>query len=118
MTNIEGLPDGTAVETTDTKRVYKVVGGAPTWQATCDVGCGNPVTISDWSLDNLDHLRATPVDGASAVDQRGRVYKFACIPHHRFGKHYRFTRGDIQQILQLAQHNPALRHTAGPRIVA
>jgi excisionase family DNA binding protein len=39
------------------------------------------------------------------------------IPHHRFGKHYRFSRDDIRQILHLHQHEPT-RTYERPRIVA
>ncbi|SDD80933.1 helix-turn-helix domain-containing protein [Actinokineospora iranica] len=39
------------------------------------------------------------------------------IPHHRFGKHYRFTRDDVREILRLSRHEPPTRRSR-PRLVA
>jgi excisionase family DNA binding protein len=59
-------------------------------------------------LAELFHLSARTLK-----DQAGA----GAIPHHRFGKHYRFSRTDIQQILHLTQHDPSHRYQR-PRIVA
>jgi excisionase family DNA binding protein len=39
------------------------------------------------------------------------------IPHHRFGKHYRFSRDDVREILRRTQHEAPVRRTR-PRLVA
>ncbi|MEU6620836.1 hypothetical protein ABZ926_08615 [Streptomyces litmocidini] len=65
MTSVYGLADGTLLSTNDTGSVYKMVGGAPVWQETCDapVTCGTPVKVSSWSVDARDHMNARPADG-------------------------------------------------------
>lgn len=37
------------------------------------------------------------------------------LPHHRFGKHYRFSRDDITEILRITKQQPVTR--AGRRLV-
>lgn len=37
------------------------------------------------------------------------------LPHHRFGKHYRFSREDITEILRITKQQPVTR--AGRRLV-
>ncbi|TCO49698.1 helix-turn-helix domain-containing protein [Actinocrispum wychmicini] len=100
-----------------------------------------PVDVPQWSIVLIEHLQilstalkeiahrlpADP-DELLTAEQLAELFHLSArtlkdqagagaIPHHRFGKHYRFSRGDIQQILQLAQHDPTLRHRR-PRIVA
>ncbi|MET9436784.1 hypothetical protein [Streptomyces sp. NPDC006551] len=75
VTSVYGLADGTVLHTTDTKRVYKMVGGAPVWQATCDGGiCGTELRPTSQSV--IDAGPKTPRNGSSAIDQRGRIYIF------------------------------------------
>ncbi|MEV4947824.1 hypothetical protein [Streptomyces sp. NPDC053755] len=76
VTSVHGLADGTLLHTTDTRRIYKMVGGAPVWQATCDGGiCDSPSRPTYQSV--IDAGPKTPRNGSSAIDQRGRVYIFA-----------------------------------------
>ncbi|MGW1178985.1 hypothetical protein ACWD4P_35290 [Kitasatospora sp. NPDC002543] len=75
ITSVVGLPDNTQLIATDTGRVYKMVGGAPVWQATCDDGICQP-TSRPTTQAVIDAGPATPRDGSSAVDQRGNVYLF------------------------------------------
>jgi excisionase family DNA binding protein len=35
------------------------------------------------------------------------------LPHHRFGKHYRFSEDDIAEILRLTKHEPKTRTRRG-----
>jgi excisionase family DNA binding protein len=97
--------------------------------------------LPQWPVVLLDHLQilsaalkeiatrlpADP-DALLTAEQLGEIFQLSprtlkdqagagAIPHHRFGKHYRFSRGDIQHILQQTQHQPAQRHQR-PRIVA
>jgi hypothetical protein len=46
-------------------RTHLFVGGAPLWQDSCaaPVTCGNPVKVSDWSVDARDHMNQRPADG-------------------------------------------------------
>ena len=75
VTDVRGLPDSTLLHTTDTKRVYKMVGGAPVWQSTCDDGiCEGQLRPTSQGVINAGP--ATPRNDATAVDQRGMVYKF------------------------------------------
>ncbi|MGY0231882.1 hypothetical protein [Longispora urticae] len=73
--SVYGLADGTVLHTTDTRRIYKMVGGAPVWQATCDGGICQPQSRPT-RQSVIDAGPATPRNGSSAVDQRGRVYLF------------------------------------------
>ncbi|MEV6524625.1 hypothetical protein AB0M43_21960 [Longispora sp. NPDC051575] len=75
VTSVYGLADGTVLHTTDTRRIYKMVGGAPVWQATCDGGICLPESRPTKQA-VVDAGPAVPRDGSSAVDQRGRVYLF------------------------------------------
>ncbi|WP_449064573.1 hypothetical protein [Planomonospora algeriensis] len=63
------------LHTTDTQRIYKMVGGAPVWQATCADGICQPQSRPT-TQSVIDAGPATPRNGASAVDQRGNVYLF------------------------------------------
>jgi hypothetical protein len=73
VTSVHGLADGTLLHTTDTKRIYKMVGGAPVWQATCDSGiCDSQPRPTYQSV--IDAGPKTPRNGSSAIDQRGRIY--------------------------------------------
>ncbi|MFC7532986.1 hypothetical protein [Actinoplanes sp. GCM10030250] len=75
MTDVRSVADGTVLATTDTKRIYKMVGGAPVWQATCDNGICEPQSRPTTQA-VVNAGPATPRNGSSAVDQRGRVYLF------------------------------------------
>ncbi|GAA3399269.1 hypothetical protein [Streptomyces roseoviridis] len=76
VTSVHGLADGTLLHTTDTRRIYKMVGGAPVWQATCDGGiCDSTPRPTYQSV--IDAGPKVPRNGSSAIDQRGRVYIFA-----------------------------------------
>lgn len=97
--------------------------------------------LPQWPIVLLDHLQilsealkelakrlpADP-DALLTAEQLGELLQLSprtlkdqadagAIPHHRFGKHYRFSRGDIQQILRITQHEPTYR-SQRPRIVA
>ncbi|MBX9420851.1 hypothetical protein [Streptomyces lateritius] len=75
VTDVRGLADGTLLSTTDTGRVYKMVGGAPVWQATCEDGiCASTPRPTTQAV--IDAGPRTPRNGSTAVDQRGRVYLF------------------------------------------
>ncbi|MFC3822088.1 hypothetical protein [Planomonospora venezuelensis] len=75
VTSVHGLADGTVLATTDTKRIYKMVGGAPVWQATCaDDICRPQSRPTTQAVINAGP--ATPRNGSTAVDQRGRIYLF------------------------------------------
>ncbi|WP_203863280.1 hypothetical protein, partial [Planobispora rosea] len=75
VTSVHGLADGTVLATTDTKRIYKMVGGAPVWQATCaDNICQPQSRPTTQAVINAGP--ATPRNGSTAVDQRGRIYLF------------------------------------------
>jgi hypothetical protein len=75
VTTVNGLADGTVLATSDTKRIYKMVGGAPVWQATCDGGiCQPQARPTTQSVINAGP--ATPRNGSTAIDQRGHVYVF------------------------------------------
>ncbi|WP_345694455.1 hypothetical protein, partial [Nonomuraea thailandensis] len=75
VADVRGLADGTLLRTTDTGRIYKMVGGAPVWQATCnDNICNSTPRPTTQAVINAGP--ATPRNASSAVDQRGRVYLF------------------------------------------
>ncbi|WP_441218966.1 FG-GAP repeat domain-containing protein [Phytohabitans sp. LJ34] len=75
VTDVRHVADGTVLATTDTKRIYKMVGGAPVWQATCDNGICEPQSRPTTQA-VINAGPATPRNGSSAIDQRGRVYIF------------------------------------------
>ncbi|MEO3818449.1 VCBS repeat-containing protein [Plantactinospora sp. B24E8] len=75
VTDVRGLADGTVLATTDTRRIYKMVGGAPVWQATCDDRICEPQSRPTTQA-VIDAGPATPRNGSSAIDQRGQVYVF------------------------------------------
>ncbi|AUG76854.1 hypothetical protein CFP65_1989 [Kitasatospora sp. MMS16-BH015] len=75
VTSLGGLPDGTQLVTNDTQRIYKIVGGAPVWQATCADGICQPASRPTTQA-VIDSGQAVPRDGSSAIDQRGRIYQF------------------------------------------
>lgn len=75
VTSVYGLADGTVLHTTDTKRIYKMVGGAPVWQATCDGGICLPESRPTTQA-VINAGPDFPRNGSSAIDQRGRVYIF------------------------------------------
>ncbi|WP_066360073.1 hypothetical protein [Herbidospora mongoliensis] len=56
--------------------IFKFVGGAPILLSNCSVGCGNPVPVNGVSLAQLDHMNPQPVDGSTAKDESGNVFKF------------------------------------------
>ncbi|GAA4051010.1 hypothetical protein [Nonomuraea soli] len=75
VTSVVGLADGTLLATTDTRRIYKMVGGAPVWQSTCGDGiCNTESRPTTQAVINAGP--ATPRNGSSAIDQRGRIYIF------------------------------------------
>ncbi|MER5966910.1 hypothetical protein [Streptomyces sp. NPDC002057] len=75
VTSVHGLADGTLLSTTDTGRVYKMVGGAPVWQATCGDGiCTTTPRPTTQAVINAGP--ATPRNGATVIDQRGRIHLF------------------------------------------
>ncbi|WP_433260879.1 FG-GAP repeat domain-containing protein [Actinosynnema sp. CS-041913] len=75
VTSVHGLADGTVLATTDTRRIYKMVGGAPVWQATCADGICAPESRPTTQA-VIDDGPDTPRNGSSAIDQRGRIYLF------------------------------------------
>jgi len=86
----------------------------------------------DWTNDLIEHLAALSAilqrwldrppqdpDSLLTAEQLGELLQLSPrtlkdqaaageLPHHRLGKHYRFSRGDIQKILKLTQeaHGP------------
>jgi hypothetical protein len=75
VTSVYGLADGTLMRASDSGRIYKMVGGAPVWQATCaDSICAGEVRPTTQAV--VDAGPSTPRNGSSAIDQRGRVYLF------------------------------------------
>ncbi|WP_189142304.1 hypothetical protein [Nonomuraea glycinis] len=75
VTSVNGLADGTLLTTTDTGRVYKMVGGAPIWQATCDDGiCSGTSRPTTQAVINAGP--ATPRNASTVIDQRGRIFLF------------------------------------------
>ncbi|CAL9650722.1 hypothetical protein [Streptomyces sp. enrichment culture] len=75
VTSVHGLADGTLLATTDTGRVYKMVGGAPIWQATCAEGIC-PTTPHPTTQAVIDAGPKTPRNGSTVIDQQGRVHLF------------------------------------------
>ncbi|GAA5197383.1 hypothetical protein GCM10023322_68510 [Rugosimonospora acidiphila] len=75
VTSVVGLADGTLLATTDTHRIYKMVGGAPVWQSTCagSICAGTPRPTTQAVINAGP---ATPKDGATLVDEQGDIYKF------------------------------------------
>ncbi|WP_329047713.1 cutinase family protein [Amycolatopsis sp. NBC_01488] len=67
--------DGTTVRT-ETGAIYKIVGGSPLWLSDCNADCGNPVSITQWSVDSRDHMNAVPADGTKVVAvEGGTIYQ-------------------------------------------
>ncbi|MFH8224062.1 hypothetical protein ACH4C2_33725 [Streptomyces sp. NPDC018057] len=75
VTSVYGLPDGTVLNTNDTHRVYKMAGGAPIWQSTCDGGLCPDARPTTQAV--IDAGPAAPSDGATVQDQQGQIFKFA-----------------------------------------
>ncbi|MEV6287496.1 hypothetical protein [Kribbella sp. NPDC051770] len=75
VTSVHGLADGTVLSTTDTKRIYKMVGGAPIWQSTCDGGICQPQPRPTTQA-VINAGPATPRNASTAVDQVGSKYIF------------------------------------------
>ncbi|MBN6034102.1 hypothetical protein [Amycolatopsis sp. 195334CR] len=79
IANLEHMnpyPTDGATAKDEANNIFKFVGGAPVRLARCDVGCGNPVPINGWSIANVDHMRPFPIDGATAKDESGNIFKF------------------------------------------
>ncbi|MEU5877512.1 cutinase family protein [Spirillospora sp. NPDC047279] len=72
------VPADGATAKDEAGNVFKFVGGAPIHLTTCNIagGCGTPVPITAWSIVNYDHMRSMPVDGATAKDEAGNVFRF------------------------------------------
>ncbi|MGI5204743.1 cutinase family protein [Spirillospora sp. CA-108201] len=72
------VPADGATAKDEAGNIFKFVGGAPIHLTTCDIagGCGTPVPITAWSVVNYDHMRPAPVDGATAKDEAGNVFRF------------------------------------------
>jgi hypothetical protein len=75
--------DGTTL-TTPNGYVYKVAGGAPIYLSSCDVNCGSPVEVDQYSIDfdggppgGASHLNVVPADGTTLTTENGYVYKVA-----------------------------------------
>jgi hypothetical protein len=75
--------DGTTI-TTPSGFVYKVAGGAPIYLNSCDVNCGSPVEVDQYSIDfnggppgGASHLNVVPADGTTLTTENGYVYKVA-----------------------------------------
>ncbi|MCK2238988.1 MULTISPECIES: LamG-like jellyroll fold domain-containing protein [unclassified Crossiella] len=76
LDSMNAVPADGATMTDERHRIYKVVGGAPVQLANCNAGCGTPVRVNDRSVDELNHMNAVPSTGATAKDERNRVYMF------------------------------------------
>ncbi|WP_194916812.1 cutinase family protein [Catenulispora rubra] len=75
VTSVYGLADGTVLQTSDTGRIYKMVGGAPIWLTSCAGGlCPNPLPTTQAVINAGP---AVPANGATAKDEAGNVFKFA-----------------------------------------
>jgi hypothetical protein len=75
VTSVVGLADGTVLATSDTQRIYKMVGGAPIWQATCDDNICTPASRPTTQA-VINAGPPVPADSATLVDQQGDVFKF------------------------------------------
>ncbi|MEW9548351.1 hypothetical protein, partial [Nonomuraea sp. NPDC050783] len=75
ISSISAVPDGTVLQTCDTGRVYKVVGGAPLWMTSCASGMcpGTPLKVTQAIV---DAGRPYPRDAATARDEGGNIFKF------------------------------------------
>jgi hypothetical protein len=50
--------DGTLLNAVETRRVYQVAGGIPTWLRKCPAqGCVAMIRVDQWTIDTRDHLR-------------------------------------------------------------
>ena len=83
LDHLNAVPsNGTTLATplSEAGRIYKVAGGAPLYLNSCDADCGAPVTVNQYTIDSLDHLRAYPDDSttlATPISETGRIYKVA-----------------------------------------
>ncbi len=72
--------DGTFLQAAESGHIYRVAGGAPLYIGDCSQlsGCGGYVTVNQYTIDNLDHLRQVPSDGTfvRAVES-GDIYRIA-----------------------------------------
>ncbi|GAA4465731.1 hypothetical protein GCM10023170_075570 [Phytohabitans houttuyneae] len=74
VTSVNGLADGTVLVTSDTGRVYRMVGGAPIWISSCANNlCPNPRPTTQAVINAGP---AVPRDAATASDEAGNVFKF------------------------------------------
>jgi excisionase family DNA binding protein len=97
--------------------------------------------VPQWTVVLVEHLkllsavlheieRRLPADPEALLtaEQVGELFQLSArtlkdqagagaIPHHRFGKHYRFSRDDVREILRRSQHEAPI-HRRRPRIVA
>ncbi len=63
--------DGTTLVSDDNSQIYKVAGGATLLLSDCDPGCGTPVEVTQYTIDNngdapgdtVPHLNSVPADG-------------------------------------------------------
>ncbi|MBP2477736.1 hypothetical protein JOF53_006608 [Crossiella equi] len=76
LDSMNPVPADGATMIDERHRIYKFVGGAPIQLSDCGAGCGTPVRVNDRSVDELNHMNAVPRTGATAKDQRNRVYGF------------------------------------------
>ncbi|MEV4315609.1 cutinase family protein [Actinocrispum sp. NPDC049592] len=75
VSSLNEVPNGAVVQTCDTGRVYKMVGGAPLWMTTCAGGLC-PGTAVKVTQGIVNAGRAYPWDGATIIDEAGGIFKF------------------------------------------
>jgi CHAP domain len=71
--------DGTFVQGEPSGTIYRFAGGAPLALTSCPPGgCGSPVFIDQWTVDELDHMNSVPTNGTflQAWDS-GTIYRIA-----------------------------------------
>jgi len=72
--------DGTFLQAAESGHIYRVAGGAPLYIGDCGQlsGCSGYVTVNQYTIDNLDHLRRVPSDATfvRAVES-GDIYRIA-----------------------------------------
>ncbi|MEH1124877.1 scabin-related ADP-ribosyltransferase [Micromonospora sp. CPCC 206061] len=75
VSSLSVVPDGMVLQTCDTGRMYKMVGGAPLWLTTCDGGMcpGTPIKVTQAIV---DAGLPFPRDAATATDEGGNIFKF------------------------------------------
>ncbi|MEJ3747465.1 hypothetical protein WEI85_29780 [Actinomycetes bacterium KLBMP 9797] len=76
LDHMNPVPADGATARDEAGNVFKFVGGTPIHLSSCSVGCGNPVSITAWSIVHYEHMRPRPADGATARDEAGNVFKF------------------------------------------